>query len=357
MLTTKGIRARGAKVSKDAVMHAIAVLVVMFMVLALGAGNGFAQRKLVMKISHAAPTEDARHRGAMKIKEVVEAEVGDLISVQVYPASQLGADVETLEAMQFGSIEMVILPTAFLGGFQPLIGVFDLFYFLPENVEDLLKLHDSEAVKRVLATTEEVGIKTLGIWHTGYKQPTANRPLRTPEDYRGVKFREMPSPVLMGQLEAVGATPVSMPFSETYSAMQTGAVDGQPGNPVNLIYDMKFHEVQRYVMLANVGTLDQLVMVNKAWYENLPPEVQAAINKGVAEGREVALRHTLEKAEEKLEAMRASGIEIVELTEEERARLREAFSSAWDVYVRLNGERGRQILEEMKAAIEEIRSR
>jgi len=315
------------------------------------AGGSNAPAKIVMKVSHAASPADARHKGAEKFKEVLEKETNGQIDVQIYPASQLGNPTETVEAMQAGTIEMVILPSAFLGGFQPLVTVLDLPFFLPEKLDDLLKLHKSDAVKTVLETTREKGIETIGIWHTGYKQFTANKPLVKPEDFKGVKFRAMPSPVLFGQFQVIGGNPINLPYSETYSALQTGAIDGQE-NPINTIMDMKFHEVQKAITMSYHGTLDQLIMFSKVWYDKQPDNIKAAIKKAHEAAAQETVKVTQEKEKSDLEAIKKTGkTDTIPVDATQRAALIEAFAKTQDVYVEKTGERGKQLLELMKSAM------
>ncbi|HHW02588.1 MAG TPA: TRAP transporter substrate-binding protein [Thermoanaerobacterales bacterium] len=308
--------------------------------------------KIVMKIAHAAKPGSARDLGAQKIKEVVEKETNGKVEVQIYPASQLGGGRDLIEGMQMGTIEMVILPSSFLGGFQPLTTIMDLPFYFPDDVNALLKVEQSEAARKLLDTTEEIGVKTMMIWHTGYKQFTANKPLTKPEDFKGLKFRTMPSPIQMEQYYVLGATPINMEFSETYNALQTGAIDGQE-NPLDTTYDMKFHEVQKAVTLSRHGVLDQFIMVSKTWYESLPKEIQDAIMKGVEEGQKVTLEKTYENEKKALEEFKAKGLQIVELTPEQRQAFVEATKGLRDIYVNKYGDRAAEILKTFDEAIKQ----
>lgn len=306
--------------------------------------------KIVMKIAHAAKPGSARDLGAAKVKEVVEKETNGRVEVQIYPASQLGGGGDLIEGMQMSTIEMVILPSSFLGGFEPLTTIMDLPFFFPEDYKKMMELEAGPAGQKLKATTEDIGIKILDIWHTGYKGFSAQTPLRKPEDFKGLKFRVMPSPIQIAQYEAVGATPINMEFSECYNALQTGAIDGQE-NPVDTTYDMKFQEVQKTFTLSRHGVLDQFIMVSKDWFEKQPEDIQAAILKGVEEGRQVAIEKTHEVEEAGLAAFKEKGLEIIELTPEERAAFIEATKGIKDLYVSKYGADAADLL---KAFEEEI---
>ena len=177
--------------------------------------------KMVIKLAHAAKAGSARDIGAEKIKEVVERESGGTIEVQIYPNSQLGGGPDLIQGMQTNTIEMVILPSSFLGGFQSLTTLMDIPYLFPTDYTQLEKIEHGEAAAALRDTTTEIGVKTLDIWHTGYKSFTATSKLYLPSDFKGLKFRVMPSQILFKQYEALGATGVNMDFSECYNALQT----------------------------------------------------------------------------------------------------------------------------------------
>jgi tripartite ATP-independent transporter DctP family solute receptor len=318
-----------------------------------GGDTGGGEAAYTMKIAHASAPGSARDQGAQKVKEVVEAASDCSMAVEVYPASQLGGTTDLIEGMQIGSIESVILPAAFLGGFQPLMGAMDLPFFWPTDPEVLREVHDSDAAKQLLETTDEIGVTSLDIWHTGYKQWTANKPLRTPEDYQGLKVRAMPSPVLVKQDEVLGMDPISIDFAETYGALQNNAIDGQE-NPIDTIYDMKFHEVQDYMTMTDHGTLDQIFMVSKQWYDGLPAECQQVVENGVAEGRDVTYEKTYERIDEAKAAFEEAGMETVEISEEERQQLQEVTAPpVIDFYINENDQRAEELVQSFEQAIQE----
>lgn len=304
-----------------------------------------------MKIAHAAAPESARDQGAQTVKEVVEGEDSCSMTVEIYPSGQLGGTTDLIEGMQQGSIESVILPAAFLGGFQPLMGVMDLPFFWPTDPDELIEVHESEATEQLLATTDEIGVNSLAVWHTGYKQWTANRPLETPEDFQGLDVRAMPSPVLVEQAEVLGANPISIDFAETYGALQTGALNGQE-NPIDTIYDMGFQEVQEYMTMTNHGTLDQIFMVSQQWQEGLPEECRQVIEEAVEQGGDVTYEQTYEVIDEATAAFEEAGMQTVELTPEQEQAHAEATEPVMDFYLSETDERGEELVREFEEEIQ-----
>jgi C4-dicarboxylate-binding protein DctP len=309
------------------------------------------EKKMVLRIGHSSAPGSARDLGTQKFKEVVEAETGGKVEVQIFPAGQLGGPREQIESVQLGNQEMVIQPTSWLGGFQPLITLLDIPFILPPDKDALLKVHHSEGMNKLLETTQEVGIQTLAIWHTGYKQFTGPVALNTPEAFKGVKFRAMPSPVIIEQFKALGAIPADIPWPETYNALQTGAIDAQE-NPIDTIYDMKFHEVQKVMTMSDHGVLDQLIMANKAWFDGLPDDVKKAVIKGVEEGEKVTVSKTYELIEKDLGEIKASGVKVVEVSAQERQALIEQTKVVKQFYIDKFGDKGKDLLEGIEAAVE-----
>lgn len=307
-----------------------------------------------MKIAHVVPQGDPRDLGAREVVSLLDKDDRCSIEATVYPSAQLGGTVDLIEGMQIGSIEAVLLPAAFMVGFEPKIGIMDFPYFLPADLDDLIKIHDGPAMRKLLDTTTDEDIVSLKVWHTGYKQWTGNKPLANPSDYDGLKARVMPSPVLVEQQKALGLTPVNMAFPETYNALQSGAIDAQE-NPMVTSYVMKFHEVQSDVTMTDHGTLDQLFMVSKIWWDQLTPDCRAAVRDAVDEARDLVVEKTVELTKTAMEAFEAEGVKVTEITEEQRQALRDATLPAVEAfYVQETGEEGKAILEAFKAELAEL---
>ena len=339
----------------------VLVLALTFVGCGSGAGNegkpngDTAKDKVALKIAHTSTPENVRHLGAEEVKKYLEAQADKQYELQLYPSSQLGSDKELIEGMQSGNVEMVILPVSPLGGFQPLVTMLDLPFFLPDNKDDLLALYKSDAMQALFDTTEEAGVKIIGVWHTGYKQFTANKPLLTPADYKGLKYRTQPSPILIETVKALGGSAVNLPFAEVYSALQTGAVDAQGDNPLNTVYDMKFNEVQSDITMTNHGTLDMLVMVSKKWYDSLPADVQQTVVAAAQEASDIVVDESYEVSNNAMELMKAKGNKFHEINEEQRAALQEQTKSVKEYYLNQYGAKAKQLMTAIEQAIQELK--
>ena len=320
--------------------------------LALAASTTFtapANAQQVMKIAHILPAGDPRDLGARKLEEVIEADGTCDMDVQVYPAGQLGMFKDINEGVQFGSIEVSVMPASYIVGTEPLFGVFDLPFFWPDDSAKLRELQHGPAMEKVGESLAKHNMVLLDVWHTGYKQWTGNKALNTLDQYKGLVSRVMPSPVLAEQQKALGLTPVTMPFPETYSALQSGAIDAQE-NPNPTSWNMKFHEVQDHLTMTNHGTLDQVILVNKPFWEGLSAECKAAVEKALPAANEVTFSETMKQEDEAMADFEKAGLTIVELTPEEREALKEAIlPKVRAFYIETTGEEGEAVVEAFEA--------
>jgi C4-dicarboxylate-binding protein DctP len=150
------------------------------------------------------------------------------------------------------------------------------------------------------------------------------------KDFKGLKMRIQSSKILDAQMRALGAIPQVMAFSEVYQALQTGVVDGTENPPSNL-YTQKMHEVQRHVTLSDHGYLGYAVIVNKKFWEGLPSDIRAQLEEAMAESTKYANDIAMQKNEEDMAAVKASGkSEVYKLTPEQRAEWKTALIKVHD---------------------------
>ncbi len=299
--------------------------------------------KYTMKISHSAAPGDPRDQGANVVADILNKSKTCDIKVQVFPSDQLGGSESIWEQVQLGGVEVMIAPAAALVPYEPLMGILDLPYFWPSDPHELLKVYESEAMADLLKVPEPHGFIVPGVWHTGYKNWTSNKALRTPADFKGLIVRVMPSKILHKQNELLGMQNVSMNFGDTYSALQSGAIGGQD-NPIPLIYNMKFYEVQKYITMTNHGILDQVIGISKVFWDKLPEACHSEIRTAVAEGGKTAFEVNEKLIQEDLAKIKAAGTTIVDLTPEEVAAIKDVLEpAAKNYYVDMVGPKGAEL--------------
>jgi len=235
-----------------------------------------------LKFSHVVSPDTPKGKAADYFaKRVAELSHGK-VEVKVYPNGVLGKDKAVLRKMKFNSIQMAAPTFSKFTGLVPQLGVFSLpFIFKDEN--HLHKVLDGEVGQKLLDMVTKKGYVALAYWDNGFKQMSDNiRPLIKPSDAKGLKFRVMNSKVLMAQFRAIGAIPQPLPFSEVYSALQQGVVDGQE-NTISNIYTKKFYEVQKYMTMTNHGYLGYMVVMSKKAWSKLPADMQKVVKQAMKE--------------------------------------------------------------------------
>jgi C4-dicarboxylate-binding protein DctP len=266
----------------------------------------FAQSQTVIKFSHVVAPNTPKGKGADKFKELAEKYTNGKVKVEIYPNSTLYKDKEELEALQLGAVQMLAPSNSKFGpmGVKS-FEVFDLPYLLP-NKAALRKVTEGPLGKGMLKELEPKGMIGLAYWDNGFKVMSANKPLRMPADYKGLKFRIQSSKVLEAQFRALGAIPQVMAFSEVYQALQSGVVDGQENTPSNM-YTQKMHEVQKYTTLTNHGYIGYVVVVNRKFWDGLPADVRAPLEKAMHEATIYSNEISEKENAEALDEMKKSG--------------------------------------------------
>jgi C4-dicarboxylate-binding protein DctP len=286
--------------------------------LALVFGMAQAQQPVVIKFSHVVAENTPKGKGSLKFKELAESRTQGRVKVEVYPNSQLFKDGEEMQMLQLGNVQM-LAPS--VSKFGPLgvreFEIFDLPYIF-DNYDELHKVTSGPLGRLLFRKLESKGIIGLTYWDNGFKVMSANKLLRTPADFRGLKMRIQSSKVLDAQMRALGATPQVMAFSEVYQALQTGVVDGTENPPSNL-YTQKMNEVQKYVTVSDHGVVEYAVIVNKKFWDGLPADLRAALEGAMKDATQYANDIARQENEDALAKVKATGkTQIITLTPEEK---------------------------------------
>lgn len=284
--------------------------------------------EMVIKFSHVT-NADKHPKGiaAQLFADRVNTEMNGKVCVEVYPNSTLYDDDQVLEAMLQGDVQMAAPSLSKFEAFTKVFNLFDL-PFMFKNMDAVDAFQTSEMGQEMKGSMERRGLKGLEFWHSGLKQFSAKKPLLLPSDAKGLKFRVQPSDVLVAQMQALGASPQPMAFSEVYGALQTGVVDGQENTWSNS-YGQKYYEVQDSITETNHGLLDYLVVVSTDWWDSLDPAVAEQIATIL---NEVTLERNAAVNEVEMQARQSildAGGKINELTPEQRQAWVDAMKPVW----------------------------
>jgi C4-dicarboxylate-binding protein DctP len=312
----------------------------------VASGSALAADPIVIKFSHVVAPDTPKGKAAEMFKKLAEERTKGAVKVEVYPNSQLYKDKEEMEALQLGAVQM-LAPS--LAKFGPLgvkeFEVFDLPYIFPSK-EVLRAVTDGPVGQGLLKKLETKGIRGLAYWDNGFKVLSANKPIKTPADLKGVKLRIQSSKVLDAQMRALAALPQSMAFSEVYQALQTGVVDGTENPPSNM-FTQKMHEVQKHATVTNHGYLGYAVIVNKKFWDGLPNDTRAVLEGAMNEASRFANAIAQQENDDALAAMKASGkTEFYQPTKEELDAWRKALLP---VHAEMEGRVGKDIIQAVYA--------
>jgi C4-dicarboxylate-binding protein DctP len=300
-----------------------------------------ADAPIVIKFSHVVAPDTPKGRAAEYFKKLAEERTGGRVRVEIYPNSQLYKDAEELSALQLGSVQM-LAPT--LSKFGPLgIREFEVFDFpyLFDSYADVHKVTTGPVGRALLDKLESKDIVGLAYWDNGFKPMSANKPLHRPEDVKGLKMRIQSSKVLEAQMRALGALPQVMALSEVYQGLQTGVVDGTE-NVISNFYTQKLFEVQKDVTLTNHGYIGYVVIVNKKFWDGLPPDVRTTLDGAMKEATQYGNDIAKKDNDDALAAVRKSGrTQVIELTADEKRAWKKALMK---VHAEMESRVGKQLL-------------
>ena len=288
------------------------------------AGGALAQQPIVIKFSHVVALDTPKGKAAERFKQLAEERTKGRVKVEVYPNSTLYKDGEEMDALQLGSVQMLAPSVAKFGpmGVRE-FEVFDLPYIF-DNFAELHNVTDGPVGKLLFTKLESHGIVGLAYWDNGFKDFSANKPLRLPGDVKGLKMRIQSSKVLDSEIRALGGIPQVMAFSEVYQALQTGVVDGTENPPSNF-YTQKMNEVQKYLTLTDHGVIEYAVIANKKFWDGLPADIRTILEGAMKDATKYANDIAKEENDKALAAVKATGkTEILTLTPDAKVAWKKA---------------------------------
>ena len=237
---------------------------------------------IVIKFSHVVSPDAPKGKAALLFKQLAEKYTDGKVTVEVYPNSSLYKDKEELEALQLGSVQL-LAPS--ISKFGPLgvreFDVFDLPFLMSDDTH-ARQMMASPMMGEFNKKLEDKGVEPLAYWDNGAHVYTANVPLISPDDFRGLKMRIQGSKVLDAAARQLGAIPQIIAFGELYQALQTGVVDGEDNVPSNIL-TQKFYDVQKYLTVSNHGRLTYSLLTNTKFWSSLPADLQEPLNRAVKE--------------------------------------------------------------------------
>ncbi|MCC2610521.1 TRAP transporter substrate-binding protein [Neorhizobium sp. Rsf11] len=269
--------------------------------------------------------------GMEKFAEIVKEKSGGKIEVKLFPGGVLGGDVQTVSALQGGVVEMLVLNAGILASNVKDFGAVDL-PFLFNSGEEADKVMDGPFGKSLIDKLPPAGLVGLAYWELGFRNLTNNRhAVAKLEDIKGLKIRTLQSPIPIELFNSLDANAVPLPYTELYTALETGTVDGQE-NPFANILNAKFYEVQKYLTVTRHQYNPQIVLVSKKFWDGLNDEEKAVLQSAAVEARDFQRKVSREADAKALDEIKATGMQVTELSPEETQKLRDAVKPLIDKF-------------------------
>lgn len=300
---------------------------------------------VTLKLAHELADDHPWGAAANKFKEIVEKETNGAITVEIYGNGQLGASGrEIQESVMIGSLECGVSSTP-MEILNPYMKLFALPYVFA-NVQEAWQILDGPVGDAVAAYAEDSNVKVLAYWEDGMRQITNNtRPIYVPEDLKGVKLRVPESTVRLATFEALGASPVSMPFSEVFTSLQQGTIDGQE-NPLSVVSTSSFYECQKYLSITNHVYSAACLLINLDLWNTLSAEQQEILIQAAQEARDINRQLNEENDNKLLAELESLGMAVNEIADV--GAFQDAMQPVWDSVLNELGDDGRDLFEQMR---------
>ncbi|MDC5698747.1 DctP family TRAP transporter solute-binding subunit [Intrasporangium calvum] len=314
------------------------------------AGATGADKTYTLKFSHVVTDTTPKGKAALWFEKELEKRSNGRINVEVYANSSLYGDKDEMQAIQQNSVQMLAPASAKFTTVAPALQVLDL-PFLFDKPEDIptVAAPDTEVGKAIFGNKdlEAKHMKVLGLWDSGMKQIHSNNLTQTPADMKGKKYRIQPSDVLKSEIEAWGGHAEAIAFSEVYSALQQGVIDGGE-NTYSNIESQKMHTVQTNVAQSNHGYIGYILVVNTEFFNSLPKDLQDLLVTVADDASKYNRDNAVAVNEESKQAIEAAGkTKINVLTPEQRDAFKKLVVPA--IYEQYRSVIGDKIIDELLA--------
>ena len=307
------------------------VVTVVFLAAAFLLYGGIANaQKIEIKFSHVVADMTPKGQACMKFKEILDKT--GVFDVKLYPSSMLYGDKEELEALRANNVQVIAPSMTKMVGFNPQFQIVDMpFLFHSEDASEAF--WDSDKGKALFSSLRRAGFIGLATWPNGFTQfINQKRPLKKPEDFKGLKLRVQSGGLLDARNKSLGAGSQTMAFAEVYQALNSKAIDGLD-NTFNNHETMKFYEVAKYLTIGNFTRIDYIVMTNVKFWDSLKPDQQKLFTDAMKQATVYERNLSEDLNAKSLEIMKKSGkVEVYTLTPAEREEFVKVLSPLYKEY-------------------------
>lgn len=315
--------------------------------LLFGSVDAMAQAKKIIKIGSTLAADHPATLGGDRLAEIVNAKVGDVVEVRVFPSEQLGSEREMFDGIRLGSIEMGYIAGNIIQNAEPSAALPSLPYLF-KNFKQAFNFEDGPVGKEISARIlKATGARTLGFYVTGFRQVAAKRPIRSADGFKGLKIRTPESPLMVATFRLLGANPTPMPFGELYTAIQTNVVDAAESPPGVLEWG-KIFEVAPYMIKTSHIYTSGHILINDKFFQSLSPKVQKVLQEATIEAQNYQRQLVVDEESKIISQLQSRAKHPVTVVSIDTVPLRDATASYYEEFAKQIG--GMDLINKAKAA-------
>lgn len=275
-----------------------------------GSDDGAAGKKLTIRLGHNLTKGTTLDAGTEKLRQAVSKASHGEMTIQLYPAGQLGNEQQMIQAVSSGTLDMAIITGSTFGNVAPKADVLGIPYAF-QDPDHLARAMAGEPGREIEAEIEDkIGVHVLGSWYFGTRQMTSNKPIQEPSDLNGLKLRVVPVPVFVAAWKKLGATPTPIDFQQLYTGLQTHLVDAQE-NPVSLVSAAAFYEVQKYLDLTGHTVNNFFIIGSNALWNRLTSDQQDMLVEKLQKAGAYERKITVDDENDTIADLQSKGMTVV----------------------------------------------
>ena len=301
-------------------------------VLSLGiVSPAMAAAKYVIKLGVVAAPTAPYSMGAVEVSKAMKELTNGEVDVQVFPSGQLGNQSDLVQGVVMGTVDIVMSSSAALTQFAPKVQLIDMPFIFRDRAHIYGALDDPEIAAELFSQLKSVG-RYICTWENGIRQlVNSKRPIRKPEDAKGLKMRSMESAIYIEMFKAIGANPTPMAYGELFTALQQGTVDGSDQTTNLLLFD-RFYEVQKYLTMTNHSYSPEIVIVSEHTYKRVPAEYMKLLEEQLIKFKDWNRKVCTDEEENYIKELEKLGMEVIKLTPEEYEGFKAVMLPVWSKF-------------------------
>lgn len=279
-----------------------------------------------VKIAHVAPTEHPLHAASTTVADLLNQKSNGRFQAEVLPNGQLGGEKDILEAIVRGDVQATGASTI-IASYAPRVQILDL-PFLFKDMDHVVRVLDGPVGQTLRQDLEGKGFHTVGQYPLLPRIVASKRQISQLDDFKGMKLRAPEIDVYIAAIKAMGATPVTIPYTEIYTSVQTGVVEGLEADPIS-IFSSKFHEVAQFGTRTNHIIQTHTFVFGGPWYQALPADLKALVDDAGKQGAAAGIKYSKDNGQKALDGLAAAGFKLSDI---DVAPLRAAVAGLYDDY-------------------------